>query len=236
MDDRGRQRVCALLVASALLMSACQPTGSTGGGGDAGGGDAGGGGGGGSTFSFVPPTAPAGEFELPQLIGRLEQVRSAVSDATVRAYEEVAERGYEGPPTASLKKGYLDVRGDVNAWIQEYQTAIELGYPVEDTYPHLEAALQGADEYLSWTEEWHAYNVAQASGGTSGGTSSGAMGAPADAAKAVIKFAVELLPDLTETGISLWNAAKDADEERQDEIIGVLENAKWPEWGHLNEP
>ena len=62
------------------------------------------------------------------------------------------------------------------------------------------------------------------------------MGAPrADAAKAVIKFAVELLPDLTETGISLWNAAKDADEERQDEIIEVLENAKWPEWGKLQE-
>ena len=101
MDDRGRQRVRALLVGLALLMSACEPTGGTDtGGADTGGVDTGGADTGGGMYSSAALTDPAGEYELPQLIGRLEEVRTAVSDATFRAYEEVAEQGYEGPPTA----------------------------------------------------------------------------------------------------------------------------------------
>jgi hypothetical protein len=174
------------------------------------------------------PTRTTVLSDLPQLVSKIALVRSRVRDDVIRAFNE-RKAGAAGPDIEAIQRAYQNTQAKFNAWILEYQTAVDIGQSVETTNANLQKALISADQLLTWTDEWHTYNSKPQ--GAMGAPVGGANGAPQ--AKALVEFAVGLLPELTDAGISVWNEAQKADQARQDEVIHALERAMWPDWGKL---
>jgi hypothetical protein len=211
LPNLGRVRMFVAIACISMLAFGCTTDDGGGGGGGGGGGD--------------EPTAALST--LPALLGGLDEVESEVADAAALVNSQYLN-GAAGPPTDGLRESYNNVRTKVNAWITEYQTAVQLRQAVDDSYPRLEEALKEADVFLSWTAEWDAYN--REPSGAMGGPVAGGAGA---AIKKVVTFAIEQLPTLVDSGLSVWQETRDAEQERLDETVDVLDGAKWPTFDEL---
>ena len=215
--------ISAVVVAS--LVATCTSGGTTGGGG--GGGGTGGGGGGDRT---TPTARPSAVSYLPKLISEIGKVYTRVDADIQRGYDE-QQKGNPGPVLDSMRDGYLEVQTEINGWIVEYQNAVLLDQDVSDTYPTLRKAYSAADVFLDWLKQWHDYNT-RPRGAAAAPKWSGANAAPVQ--ELIEKFAVALIPVVTDAGIKVWEEMRKTDQEEQaaarQRVVDALEEAKWPDW------
>ena len=167
--------------------------------------------------------------QLPKLVARIDFIRSRVRDDVFQSIREANAPGAKGPRLGDVQAWYSYVRANFNAWIKEYQTAVDQGLSLEATNTSLQTAVTSADQMLSFTDLWHKYNAKPQ--GALGAPVGGALGGPP--VKDVIEFAVGLLPDLIDAGSKVWDEKQKVDEARQQEIIRAIGQEMWPTWENL---
>ena len=92
-----------------------------------------------SSPRYVPSTLTA-QSQLPLLVARIDRIRSQVRDDVYRSYSEL-QAGAKGPKLSDLQGQHSIVARNFNAWIREYQTAVDQGASLQSTNADLRTAL-----------------------------------------------------------------------------------------------